>query len=317
VTRRKHILSAVGAMAAIALVAACGTGNSSKSSSVTSSGGGKKGSVTIAAFNFGESQILANMYADVLNKAGFTATVKKLTNREVVEPALEQGRDIQVVPEYLSTLTEFINVKVHGPNATPLASPDVNKTLAALKQLTANRNITPLTPSPATDQNAFAVTQKFATDNHLTKLSDLTTYKGPLTLGGPPECPTRPFCKPGLEKTYGLKFANFVSLDAGGPLTKTAIKNGKVTLGLVFSSDGGIKALGLKVLEDDKHLQNADNIVPVVNNKVLKPELETPLNNLSAKLTTDTMVGLNKMVDVDQKDPAAVAKTWLQQNGLL
>jgi len=86
------------------------------------------------------------------------------------------------------------------------------------------------------------VTKAFAEANSLTKLSDLKGFEGDLALGGPAECPTRPFCQPGLEKTYGIEFSEFVSLDAGGPLTKTALKQGRVQVGLVFSSDGSLSA---------------------------------------------------------------------------
>jgi osmoprotectant transport system substrate-binding protein len=295
-----------------ALLAGCGTGNSTGSSG----GSGDKGSVTIAAFNFNESAILANMYAEVLKKAGYKVTVKSLTTREVVEPALEKG-DIDIVPEYLSTLTEFLNGKANGPTATPLASSDVDKTVSALKGLIEPKGVRVLTPSPATDQNAFAVTQKFATDNNLSKLSDLSSYTGKLVLGGPSECPKRPFCQVGLEKTYRLKFTGFQSLDAGGPLTKTAIKNGKVQIGLVFSSDGGIEALGLKVLEDDKGLQNADNIVPVVRSGKAKGDLTAALDKVSAALTTDELVALNKKADIDRQNPKQVAIDFLKSKGLI
>jgi osmoprotectant transport system substrate-binding protein len=308
--------SAIGAVAAVALLAGCGTNSSSSSSKDTVKSSGDKGSVTIAAANFGENTILANMYADVLNKAGFKTTIKKLTNREVIEPALEKG-EIQLVPEYLSTLTEFLNDKKNGPSAKPLASPDVTKTLAALQTLAGPRKLKALTPSKATDQNAFAVTQVFASKNKLTKLSDLASYKGKLILGGPPECPKRPFCQPGLEKTYGISFTGFKALDAGGPLTKTALQQGKIQLGEVFTSDAGIDALKLKALADDKHLQNADNVVPVINTKVDKPALVTALNGLSAVLTTDDLIAVNKKVDVDRGDPAKVALDYLKSKGLV
>jgi osmoprotectant transport system substrate-binding protein len=199
------------------------------------------GKVVVGAANFNESQILANIYAQVLDAAGFTASVKPVTNREVYEPALERG-DITVFPEYAGTLTEFLNKKANGPKATPLASGELQGTLTALRGLAGKRGLKVLEPAEAADQNAFAVTKNFAEANDLHTLSDLKNYKGKLVLGGPPECPTRSFCQLGLEKTYGLHFDNFVSLDAGGPLTKTALKQGKVQLGLVFSTDSSLEA---------------------------------------------------------------------------
>src|SRR5207237_957846 len=88
------------------------------------------------------------------------------------------------------------------------------------------------------------------------KINTRLASKG--TLGGPPECPSRPFCQPGLQQTYGLKFKAFKSLDTGGPLTFAALKQGSINIGLVFSSDGGITANNFVVLDDDKHLQQAD-----------------------------------------------------------
>jgi osmoprotectant transport system substrate-binding protein len=314
---RPVALAAVLATAALVATGCGGSSSTSSSSSASPSASGAAGSgpVTIAAFNFGESQILANMYKSVLDKAGYQATVKSLTNREVVEPALEKG-DLDVVAEYVGTLTDFLNKKDNGPDAASPATPDVAQTATALRALTGKRNLTVLTPSPATDQNAFAVTKDFATKNKLTTLSDLSGYTGKLSLGGPPECPTRPRCQPGLEKTYGLKFADFKSLDAGGPLTKQAIKGGQVDIGLVFSSDGGIDALGLQVLTDDKKLQTADNLVPVVRTDKAKEPLIGALNKVSASMSTDELVKLNKRVDVDREDPATVAKDFLKTKGL-
>jgi len=197
---------------------------------------GGSGDITVGAANFSENQILANLYAQALDAAGYKAIVKDVQSREVYEPALEHGQ-LDVMAEYAATLTEFLNTKDNGANATPLASTDITKTVAALKTIGAKHGLVPLQPSTATDQNAFAVRKDFAAKWHLVNLSDLAKVKGTLVLGGPPECPTRPFCEPGLEKTYGIHFTGFKSLDAGGPLTRAAIENGNVQVGLVFSSD--------------------------------------------------------------------------------
>jgi osmoprotectant transport system substrate-binding protein len=203
---------------------------------------GGKGKVVVGGANFNESQILANIYAEVLKAAGFDASVKPVTNREVYEPALERG-DITVFAEYAGTLTEFLNKKANGPKATALASGDLEATVTALRGLAEKKGLKVLDPSQAADQNAFAVTKNFATDNNLRTLSDLKNYKGDLVLGGPPECPTRPFCQLGLQDKYGIHFSGFQSLDAGGPLVKAALKSGKVQLGLVFSTDSSLSPL--------------------------------------------------------------------------
>jgi osmoprotectant transport system substrate-binding protein len=203
---------------------------------------GGSGPIRVVAANFSENQTLANVYAQVLKAAGFDATVVQLTNREVYEAALEKG-DVDVVPEYAATLTEFLNKKANGATAPARSSGDIDATVAALKELAAPRGLTPLTPAEATDQNAFAVTRAFADKYQLATLSDLAAAcGGGVTLGGPPECPTRDYCQPGLEKTYGLTFTGFTSLDAGGALSKNALKTGKVAVALVFSSDASLAA---------------------------------------------------------------------------
>jgi len=202
---------------------------------------GGSGKIVVGAANFSENEILANLYVAVLKKAGYSASVKNVQSREVYEPALEHGQ-LDVMPEYAATLTEFLNSKDNGKNAKPLASPDISTTIAALKTIAAKRGLMPLQPSAATDENAFAVRKDFAEANHLTTLSDLANYHGKLVLGGPPECPTRPFCEVGLKKVYGITFTGFKALDVGGPVTVAAIRNGNVQIGLVFSSDPALAA---------------------------------------------------------------------------
>jgi osmoprotectant transport system substrate-binding protein len=144
------------------------------------------------------------------------------------------------------------------------------------------------------------------------------TVASTLVLGGPPECPQRPFCAVGLNKTYGLTFKEFKPLDVGGPITVTAVKNGTVDVGLLFTSDPSIAANGFVLLADDKQLQLADNLVPVIRQAVLDatPGVADLLNGWTAKITQPVLTDLNKQVAVDQKDPKDVAKAWLAANGL-
>ncbi|MGY1783930.1 glycine betaine ABC transporter substrate-binding protein [Geodermatophilus sp. SYSU D00698] len=200
------------------------------------------GPVIVGAGNFTESTVLANVYAGVLRAAGFDATVREVGNRDLYLPALISGTDLQVFPEYLATVTEALNTQVNGPDPTPIASGDAQATRDALQPLADRVGLTFGTPSEAANQNAFAVTQEFADRLGVTTLSELADAcgDGSLVLGGPAECPTRPFCQPGLEETYGLQFAEFREFDAGGPATKAAIQQGEVSMGLVFSSDAAL-----------------------------------------------------------------------------
>jgi osmoprotectant transport system substrate-binding protein len=197
------------------------------------------GPVAVGGAGFTESTVLANVYADVLKAAGFDASVREVGSRELYLKALEGGTEIQAFPEYLATFTEFLD----ADEARQVASGDVDKTLEALKPLAQTAGLAVGEPSKAVDQNAYAVTTAFADKLKVKTLSDLAKAcgDGSLVLGGPAECPTRPFCQPGLEKTYGLKFGKFQEYgDTGGPLTKAAIQKGEVSIGLVFSSDGAL-----------------------------------------------------------------------------
>jgi glycine betaine/choline ABC-type transport system substrate-binding protein len=145
-----------------------------------------------------------------------------------------------------------------------------------------------------------------------------TTIASNLVLGGPPECPQRPFCAIGLEETYGLTFKEFKPLDPGGPLTVAAVQNGSIDVGLLFTSDPAIAVNEFVLLEDDKGLQLADNLVPVVRQEILDatPEVADLLDAWSAKLTQEALTDLNRQVAVDQSDPADVAGAWLAAGGL-
>jgi osmoprotectant transport system substrate-binding protein len=212
-----------------------------KSKKLDSGLSGGSGKVAVGGSNFTESTVLANVFADTLKAAGFDASVQTVGNRELYLKALESG-EIQVVPEYLSTVTEFLNKEQNGADAAPLASGDVDATAGKLAPLADKAKLTFGKPSQAADQNAFAVTKKLADQLGVTTLSQLAAKcgSGSLVLAGPAECPTRPFCQPGLETTYGLKFASFSTTDAGGSLTKAALTQGKASIGLVFSSDGSL-----------------------------------------------------------------------------
>jgi osmoprotectant transport system substrate-binding protein len=201
------------------------------------------GKLVVGAANFSESQTIAELYRVVLVAAGYDASTQTIGNRELYEPALEKG-EIQVIPEYVGTLTEFLNKKVNGASAKALASGDLDKTVSALKELGDKTGLLFGKPAEAADQNAFAVTKAFADKNGLKTLSDFAgKCSGKDTiLGGPPECAQRPFCKLGLEQTYGIQFGQFKSLDQGGPQTKTALKTGTISIGLVFSSDAALAA---------------------------------------------------------------------------
>jgi len=199
---------------------------------------GAGGEVIVGAANFPESETLAELYRIALNAAGYSAKVRKIGNRELYEPALEKG-EIQVVPEYAATMADFLNGKVNGRNASVISSPDLTHTVNGLKAVGEKVGITFGVPSPAQNQNAFAVTREFAEKYGVTTLTELAEKcSGRATvLGGPPECPQRPKCQAGLVEVYDFRAGAFSSLDAGGPQTKNALRRGEISVGLVLSSD--------------------------------------------------------------------------------
>lgn len=195
--------------------------------------------VVVGAGNFSESATLAELYAGVLDAAGYDASTQTIGNRETYLPALQSG-ELTIVPEYVGTLTEFLNKGANGADAEAAASADLDATVAALTGLGEGVGLVFGMPAAAQDQNAFAVTTAFADEHDVATLSDLAATCGGIVLGGPPECPERTFCQPGLEEVYGLQVGEFISLDAGGPLTKSALTGGQIALGLVFSSDAAL-----------------------------------------------------------------------------
>ena len=146
---------------------------------------------------------------------------------------------------------------------------------------------------------------------------EAATIASQLTLGGPPECPERPFCIPGLEETYGIEFGEFVPLDVGGPLTVEALRGGDIDVALLFSTSSVISDEGWVVLEDDKNLQTAENITPVVRTEVLDDTITERLNAVSAALNTENITVLNGQVEIHGEDPETVAAGFLESEGLL
>ncbi|MFC8698730.1 ABC transporter substrate-binding protein [Streptomyces parvus] len=321
-SRTSRIAGAVIGMVALAgSLAACG-GDSleqEKSGSGSSAGGdGKKGTLVVGSASFTESKVLAELYAQILGDAGYSASVTTVKNRELYEPSLEKG-EIDVVPEYAATLAEFLNAKVNGADkaqADPVASGDVEATVSALKQLAEPLGLTVLPAGKAVDQNAFAVSKEFADKNSLKTLSDLGKSKLKVKIAAGDECEVRPFCAPGLKKTYGIDVTGIDPKGVGTPVSKQAVRDGKVQLVLTTTTDAVLD--GLVFLEDDKKLQNADNVLPVLNTEDAgDPAIADALGKLTAALTTEDLAELNRKVDAERAKPADVAKEYLESKDLI
>jgi osmoprotectant transport system substrate-binding protein len=289
------------------LLAACGGGEDALEGGTQPN---EQASVTVGSTNFPEQLILAQMYAAVLEKAGVNVETRlNLGNREVVFPALEKG-EIDLLPEYNGSVLTFLN-----KDATQITSEEVNSALAPLLDA---KGLVALEQSPAEDKDGLAVTKETADRYGLAKISDLKGKAGQLVIGGPPELETRPAGIPGLKRVYGIEdFKEFKALDAGGPLTTSALSKGDIDVGRVFTTQGIIAAEGWVLLEEDKPLQPAQNVVPIGRKDAMTDQVKQALNNLSAKITTEELTKLNSQVDVDKKDPEQVATEWLTQQGLI
>ena len=311
------------ALAAVAVVvSACGgTGSTGATPTATATAAATatavaRPDVIVGSTNFYEQITLGELYSQILEANGYKVTRKfNLGNREIVEPAIESGQ-IDVDAEYLATLLAFVDKD--GKIAKP--STDPKQTQLGLQKAIDPKALTVLDYAAATDQNGFVVTQATASSKNLKKLSDLAPIGNTLVLGGPPECPTRPFCAVGLKNTYGITFKDFKPLDAGGPLTVTALEGKQIDVGLLFTSDPSIVAKNFVLLDDDKHLQLADNIAPVVRNALLQKDdgtLARLLDSISAKLSQAELNDMNKQVAVDKADSKVVAAAWLKKQGLI
>jgi osmoprotectant transport system substrate-binding protein len=298
--------SALAASLAFALAACVGPSTPAEDAR------GDDANITVASFNFPESVLLAEIYAQAIEGAGIRVEREpSLGPRELVMPALLQGL-VEFVPEYAGSGLQFLA----GDGWT---SPDHEINHQRFADRLGTLDVTALDASPAEDQNGFAVTAETAQRYGLRTLSDLATVSRELVFGGPPECTRRPFCIPGLERSYGITFGQvFSNLDTGGPRTVSALAEGTVDVALLFTSDGAIDLNDFVLLEDDLDLQPAENVTPVIRTGVLDrfgPSLADTVNAVSALLSTGELRTLNAEV-ARGATQQQIASRWLASNGL-
>ena len=267
--------------------------------------------ITVASFDFPESVLLAEIYSRAIEGAGFRVEREAaLGPRELVMPALLEGL-VEFVPEYSGSGLQFLA----GDAST---SPDQAINHQRFAERLGTLDVTALDASPAEDQNGFAVTPETAQRYGLRTLTDLARVSQQMVFGGPPECLQRPFCLPGLERTYGIGFRDVISnLDAGGPRTVSALAEGTVDVALLFTSDAAIDLNDFVLLEDDRGLQPAENVTPIVRTGVLDrfgTTLAETVNAVSALLSTDELRTLNAEV-ARGATPRGIAARWLASNG--
>ncbi|TPG17422.1 ABC transporter substrate-binding protein [Pedococcus bigeumensis] len=287
---------------------ACGnSGGDPLATSSTSSSGGGAGSIKVGSADFPESALLAEIYAGALEAKGIKVTKNlNIGAREAYIPALQDG-SIDLIPEYTGVLRDYFKKGQTGTDSEAVYT-ELKASVPA--------TLTVLDKSAAEDKDALVMKKSKADQLGVKSIADLAGKAGQLTVGGPPEWKTRDTGIPGFKKIYGLEFKSFRPLDAGGPLTLAALKNGQIDAGDLFTTDPSIAANNLVALEDPKSMYAAQNVVPLITKTKSNPTIEGALNAVSAKLDTATLAALLKEVVVDKKDADAVAKEFLTKNGL-
>jgi osmoprotectant transport system substrate-binding protein len=315
-------------MTAIVLVGACTTGGGSSAAPSTAASQAAsapasapaseapKVSVRIGSDNFYESKLVGEIYAQVLENAGYPVERKfGLGSRQQRIPTMDAGQ-VDLVPEYVGSGLGFYD-------ATKITSDGQANATALQAALDAgSKNITVLGISPGQDTNAFAVRAEDATAKNLTKLSELAAIQDTLTWGLPSDCDTNPLCAGALKK-YGINYPpkKRTALGACDVPMAQALQGKAIDVAEFCSTQPAIVQFGFKVLDDDLKTQPAENLAPLVRNdylaKVDKTAFAALLDAASAKLTTEALTEMGKAVAIDQKDVGEVAKAFLQQAGLI
>jgi osmoprotectant transport system substrate-binding protein len=306
---------AAGAALAL-LVSACAPGGSEtpSPSSGPPSAPAELPDITIGSANFDESAVVAEIYAQALEAAGFTVERDLYTGpRETTLPALENG-DLNLMPEYIGNL---LSVGLGGE-----ATGDPEETFAALQDALAEVGLVAFDYSPGADEDAFAVRAETADEFDLAAISDLTPIAADLTWGLPPECETRDTCGVGLNDLYGIDISTIPveTIDPCGPAMADALNTSAIDVGLLCSTQPEVVTYNLVVLDDDMAMQPVNNMAPVLSQELADAGgelLESTLSAISAKLETEDLTDLYYAVAVDAEEIGEVAHAWLEDNGLL
>ncbi len=290
--------------------------------SACATGGSSKPTIKVGSDGFYEAQVVAEMYAQVLEKAGYKVERSLgLGARKVTSPAIESAQ-IDLKPEYLgSGLGYYDKTKTTGdPAANAKALGDILKGKGG--------GISVLAFSPGQDTNAFVVRKETADLYRLVKMSDLAAVQDKLTWGLPPECETNPLCAGALKDAYKITFPpkGVKLLGACGAEIAAALEGKAVDIGELCSTQPVISAstVGLVALQDDKATQPAENLAPIVRDDFLaklsaedKKAFTALLDGVSAKLTTEALLKIGVAHEIDKKDVAEIATSFLEENGLL
>jgi osmoprotectant transport system substrate-binding protein len=300
-----------GLLALALFASACSDSGGDDTGGDSSPSSEPKGNITVGVSGaFAENQLVAEMYAKVLEANGYTVSRElNLENREIGDQALESG-DIDLKPEYTGFELGFWD-----PNATTNGSPE--EVAGTLADAAAERGLVTYGISPANSTNVFVTLPATAEERSLTDLSSVAPVSGELTLGAPADCPDQPFCIPGLKDVYGIEFGEVRPLDPGGKKTVAALDSGAVDIAEFFSLDPTITDKGYVVLTDDQNLQANGNFVPLVRDEVASEELGALLDSVTTTLTDENMRDMVGQVQNEQRELGDVASEYLTGAGIL
>lgn len=309
----RPLLAGVG-LATLLALSACGSsdplggGSSSPAGDTgTASGPAEGQTLVIGSQQYYSNEIIAELYAQALEDEGYTVDRQyQIGQREVYLPEVESGA-IDVFPEYSGNLLQYYDKDTEAASAE-----EVNTALTeALPE-----GLSALKPAEATDQDSYNVTQEFADEHGLSSLADLSTVGSALKVAANSEFEARPYGPQGLSETYGVDVTVVPVEDSGGPLTVKALTDGDVQLADIYSADPSIETNGFVTLEDPENLILPQNITPIVSDKV-DPGAAAAIEEVNALLTTEELISLNRTSVEDQAASKDVARTWLEEQGLL
>lgn len=274
-------------------------------------GGAQQNTVIVGSKDFAEQYVIAQMYALLLEDAGFDVELKLgLAGTPVAQAAITNG-EIDLYPEYTGTgLLTILKLPVES---------DREVVYQKVKEGYAEQfDLVWLDPAPMNNAQALAVPRSVSEEYGMTTISDMVANASELVMVGPPEFPEREDGLPGLKATYG-DFTLKEYRAVGKALRYQALVNGEAEVTVAFGTDGEISAFDLVVLEDDKGMFPPYQVAPVVRQELLdaSPEIADILNELAPLLTSDTMRRLNYEVTGEQREPVDVAREFLVQEGLL
>ena len=308
--------AALGAVVLALVASACAPGGGGTTQSPAGTPAGtpvaEKPTVTVGSAGFYEAALVGEMYAQALEAKGYTVERSlELGERPVLHDAFEAG-EIDLAPEYLGGLGTHLGAE---------PSPDAQEALDNMQDALTDAGLVAFDFSPGTDADGWVVRQETADEFGLATMSDLAEVADQLIWGLAPACAENPVCGPGLNEVYGIDIAQLDVENLAPCSTEMAeaLNNAAIDVAQVCTTQPDIERFGFVLLEDDKGLQPAQNIVPIATEELadaVPPDFEETLNAVTELLTTEELTSLGVQVAVEQQSYEDVASAFLEENGL-